>query len=78
MVDKRPKIANLKDLAEKSKRIAGKFPQKFQWGKKERFIDLVEEVGELANALLVDGKNKPLRTLHQGNSVADALCDLDN
>ena len=67
---------NLKDLTQKSKKISQMFPKKFQWGNKERLIDLVEEVGELANAILVEEKNKPKRVLHKGNSIADALCDI--
>ena len=67
---------SLKDLIKKSKKISKQFPKKFQWDGKERFIDLVEEVGELANAILVYEKNKPKRTLFKGNSVVDALCDI--
>ncbi len=67
---------SLKDLTQKTKKVSLQFPKKFQWGKKERFIDLVEEVGELANAILVYEKNKPKRVLHPGNSITDALCDL--
>lgn len=67
---------NLKNLTQKSKKIAQKFPKKFQWRGKERLIDLVEEVGELANAILVYEKNKPKRVLFRGNSIADALCDI--
>lgn len=66
----------LRKLTEKTKKVSGGFPQRFQWDKKERFIDLVEEVGELANALLIEEKKKPQRVLHPGNSIADALCDL--
>lgn len=66
----------LKDLTQESKKIARKFPKKFRWQGKERFIDLVEEVGELANALLVYEKNKPKRVLFRRNSIADALCDI--
>jgi len=67
---------NLKDLTQKSKKVAGQFPKKFQWQAKERFIDLVEEVGELANAILVQERNKPKRVLFKGNSITDALCDI--
>lgn len=67
---------SLKDLTEKTKKIVKRFPKKFTWGKKERFMDLVEEVGELANAILVEEKDKPKRTLFKNNSVADACCDL--
>lgn len=67
---------NLKALTEKTKKISAGFPKKFQWDARERFIDLVEEMGELANAILIEEKKKPASTLHRGNSVADALCDL--
>jgi len=67
---------NFKKLTKESREISQQFSKKFQWGKKERFIDLVEEVGELANAILVEEKNKPKRVLHKGNSIADALCDI--
>lgn len=66
----------LKKLTKKSKKLSHQFPKKFQWEVKERFIDLVEEVGELANAILIEEKNKPKRVLHPGNSIADALCDI--
>jgi len=67
---------SLKKLTERTKKITKKFPRKFQWKAKERFISLVEEVGELANALLVREKNKPKKTLFKNNSVLDALCDI--
>jgi NTP pyrophosphatase (non-canonical NTP hydrolase) len=67
---------NFKDLTKKTKQVSLQFPKKFQWGKKERFLDLVEEVGELANAILVAEKKKPQKVLHPGNSIADALCDI--
>lgn len=67
---------SLKQLTEKTKKIVKKFPKKFTWDKKERFIDLIEEVGELANAILVEEEKKPKRTLFKNNSVADACCDL--
>lgn len=67
---------NLKQLTEKTKELVEKFPKKFQWDKRERFIDLVEEVGELANAILVKEGKKPKSVLFKNNSVADAICDL--
>lgn len=67
---------SLKDLTEKTKKIVKKFQKKYKWNQKERFIDLVEEVGELANAILIEEKKKPKKELFKGNSIADALCDL--
>ena len=64
----------LKKLIERTKEISKRFPR--QWKKGTRFVDLVEEVGELANAILVEEGEKPKQVLHKGNSVADALCDL--
>lgn len=67
---------SFKKLTQESKKIARKFPRKFQWEGKERLIDLMEEVGELANAILVEEKKKPQSVLYRGNSIADALCDI--
>lgn len=64
---------DLKKLTQQTLRISKKFPQ--QWDRQTRFVDLIEEVGEIANALLVKDKQKPKRTLHPGNSLADALAD---
>ena len=45
---------------------------------KERFIALVEEVGELANSILIDNKNKPenRRRAEFKDSICDILFDL--
>jgi len=64
---------DLGKLTDKTIRITKKFPIK--WNKKTRFIDLVEEIGEIANAILVKEGQKPKKTLHEGNSLPDALCD---
>ena len=64
---------NLKQLTEKTVKLTKKFPQK--WNKNTRFIDLVEEIGEIANAILVKEEQKPKKTLHKGNSLPDALAD---
>lgn len=63
----------LKQLTAKTIAISKKFPR--QWDKKTRFVDLVEEIGEIANALLVEDRQKPKRVLHPGNSLADSLSD---
>ena len=64
---------NLKQLAEKTVKLTKKFPRK--WDKNTRFVDLVEEIGEIANAILVKEGQKPKKTLHPGNSLPDALAD---
>jgi NTP pyrophosphatase (non-canonical NTP hydrolase) len=66
---------SLKDLQE----VTGKLHQKFpvQWDRKTTFIDLIEEVGELANAVLIAEKAKPKRRAWQGEEgLADSLCDI--
>ncbi|MFC1711105.1 MazG nucleotide pyrophosphohydrolase domain-containing protein [Patescibacteria group bacterium] len=64
---------DLKQLTDKTVKITNKFSRK--WGKHTRFVDLVEEVGEIANAILVKEGKKPKKTLHKGNSLEDALSD---
>ena len=45
-----------------------------EWDSKTRFIDLVEEVGELANALLVDHSHKSEK--ERRAELADSVCDI--
>lgn len=66
-------MVNFQDLIEKTKKIRRKFPRR--WDKKARFIVLVEEIGEIANALMVEEGNKPRKALHRGNDLVDALSD---
>lgn len=67
---------NLKQLTQETKAIVKKFPKKYSWNKKDRFIELVEEIGELANAILIEEKKKPKSELFRGNSLVDALSDI--
>ncbi|MGI5827688.1 MAG: MazG nucleotide pyrophosphohydrolase domain-containing protein [Patescibacteria group bacterium] len=68
-------LKSLRALQEKTKLLHQKFP--VQWDKKTTFVDLVEEVGELANAILVAEKAKPKRRAWQGEEgLADSLCDI--
>lgn len=64
---------DLGQLTDKTIKVTKKFPVK--WNKRTRFIDLVEEIGEIANAILVKEKQKPKATLHRDNSLPDALSD---
>ena len=67
----------MKNLINRTKKIAKKFPPTM--GVEERFIDLVEEIGELAQAILITrGKkytNDPSKQQTVEN-VADALADV--
>jgi NTP pyrophosphatase (non-canonical NTP hydrolase) len=49
-----------------------------KWGPEARFIDLVEEVGELANAILVKEniKTRKKRSSDLADSIADVLYNL--
>jgi len=62
----------MKELSEKTIAIARKFPRK--WSIPIRFVDMVEEVGELANALLGKWGEKPPATIRA--EVEDSLCDI--
>lgn len=66
---------SLKQLTAKTIVVNKKFKNWRKWDKKTRFINLVEEIGEIANAILVEEGKKPKRTLFKGNSLIDALCD---
>ena len=65
------------ELIEKTRKVVNGFDSKFT--KQDRLIDLMEEVGELAQAtLIVDGKkhtNDPNKQ-KTVEDVADALCDV--
>jgi len=67
----------MKKLIDKTRGVAEKFPRTM--GVEERFIDLVEEVGELAQAVLITrGKKYTKNPAKQRTveDVADALCDV--
>jgi len=64
----------IKKLQTQTKTIAQKFPKEFD--KKTRFIDLVEEIGELANAILIAEKDKPKNRAFQLDGLKDSLCDV--
>jgi NTP pyrophosphatase (non-canonical NTP hydrolase) len=69
------KSMKLSDLQKTTHQISKTFPTK--WGGKTRLIDLVEEVGELANAILVKESDKPKSRAFQGEEgLADSLCDI--
>jgi len=65
-------MTDLKQLIEKTKTLTKKFPVP-QWSAETRFVDLVEEIGELANAILVAEKRKTKK--RQKAEIADSLCD---
>lgn len=68
---------NIKKLTEETKRLNRKF--KVQMTNTERMVDLTEEVGELAQAMLIVEKKKltndPLKKRTKAD-IADALADI--
>ena len=67
---------SFQDLQHRVLTLAKNFPH--QWDKKTHFVDLVEEVGELANALLIEGKDKDQKRKRAeiNDSLADILFEL--
>lgn len=71
----------LKNLVEKTIEISDGFPK--QMDRRDRMIDLMEEVGELAQAMLIVDKRKTTkdptkqRTVHDiGDSLSDVLFNM--
>ena len=65
-------MRSLNQLVTQARNLAKKFPGP-HWNPEVRFVDLVEEVGELANAILVKEKHKSKK--RQRADLADSLCD---
>lgn len=70
---------DFKDLVEETRSLHRKFKSPFD--KRDRVLDLVEEVGELANAVLIVEKRKTITAHHPRKNktkadVADALSDI--
>ncbi len=66
----------MKSLQKKTIDIVKKFPSKFS--KEQRFIDLSEEMGELAQAMLFESGVKRSKTKGEKtkDDIADALADM--
>ena len=65
-------MSSLQQLTDQTKKLTKKFPGS-GWKAETRFVDLVEEIGELANAILVKEKRKSKK--RQKSEIADSLCD---
>ena len=65
-------MKSLNQLIIQTKNLVKKFPGP-HWNPETRFVDLVEEVGELANAILVTENKKSKK--RQKSEIADSLCD---
>lgn len=65
------------EIIAKTTTLNNKFPNKFD--KRDRFIDLIEEAGELAQAIQIHDKRKFTNNPSKQKTiedVADALCDV--
>ncbi|MDA3840224.1 MAG: hypothetical protein PF572_03970 [Patescibacteria group bacterium] len=66
----------MKDFQKTTNDIVKKFPSKFS--KEQRFIDLTEELGELAQAILFESgvKKNKIKGEKTKDDIADALADM--
>jgi NTP pyrophosphatase (non-canonical NTP hydrolase) len=73
------KSLSLNKLKEKTQKVTSKIPNK-NWTIHTRFVELVEEVGELANAIQTDEgfKSKKRKKSEVINSVCDILFEILN
>lgn len=63
---------DFQELIKQTKKVHRKFPRK--WDKKTQFINLVEEIGELANAILLKSSDKPEK--RRRADLEDSFADL--
>ena len=64
---------NLNEAVKKTREVVSQMPGK-PWGAQQRFTDLVEEVGELANAIQVQ---EGWKTKNRAKSeLIDSVCDV--
>jgi NTP pyrophosphatase (non-canonical NTP hydrolase) len=63
---------NLNEAVEKTKAVSDQMPGE-KWGIYQRFADLVEEVGELANAIQVEEHWKSQK--RSKSELIDSVCD---
>lgn len=63
----------LNEAVRETKRVADKMPPP-KWGVYQRFVDLVEEVGELANAIQTKEGFKTSRRVR--SEIVNSICDI--
>ena len=63
---------SLKNLTDQTRKVARKFPN--QWSQPIRYVDMMEEMGELANALLGKWGEKSDQRIK--SDIADSFCDI--
>lgn len=67
---------DLKELTKETVKVNQKFDNWKAWDNNIRFIDLVEEIGELANAVLTKQRAKGNKPGWQKEGFKDSLCDV--
>ena len=67
---------DLKELTKETVKVNQKFDNWKAWDNNIRFIDLVEEIGELANAVLTKQRAKGNKPGWQIEGFKDSLCDV--
>lgn len=67
------KNLTLKQAINETKKVASKMPDE-RWTIHNRFVELVEEVGELANAIQTDEGFKSKK--RKKSEVVDSICDV--
>jgi NTP pyrophosphatase (non-canonical NTP hydrolase) len=65
---------NLNQAIKDTKRVVEKMPNKKKWPVHARLAELVEEVGELANAIQTEEGYKTKK--RQKSEAADSICDI--
>lgn len=65
---------SLNDYLKDTKKVCDEMPNPKKWGPHHRFAELVEEVGELANAIQTDEGYKSKK--RKKSEVIDSICDI--
>lgn len=68
------KTATLNELKIKTHEIASQMPNNKEWDVHHRFVELVEEVGELANAIQTEEGYKSSK--RKKSDVTNSVCDI--
>lgn len=69
---------NFNQAIKDTKKVVDRMPKKKKWPAYARFVELVEEVGELANAIQTEEgyKTKKRRKSEVNNSICDILFEI--
>ncbi len=68
------KAKNLNTYTKQTAEIAAKMRNKKEWSAHNRFVELVEEVGELANAIQTEEGYKSIK--RKKSDITNSVCDI--